>query len=241
MHPRPTDALMTAHVTRCALLALLMLGCTESHAPAPGASCTLDDGAAPCPDGMYCALHSHRTGERECRVLCGDGILGGAARRRCDTGEACTRMFEEPPADDPTTCWLGGPGAEGDACRHSSHCARGLWCAEDLSTADETAARCAPVCDDDDDCRAGEECISQAYCAVPCDPAVPCTCAEGSVCVTGFCLWNPRAADCNRDDVSDCPLGQICAARTPGAIECWDPVDYPYQRWPWAFIDPPAP
>lgn len=212
------------------VLMVLLVGCADSHGPTPGMPCELTgDGRAACPEGTYCALASHSTVARTCRTICDPGGAGAPYHFRCDSGEVCSIAYEPPPAEDPPTCWTGGELEEGQDCLSVYECARGLWCAEDLSIESERGARCEPVCNDQEDCRPGEVCVLGIYCAPPCDRTNPATCPDGPVCVANYCVWAPRAADCDRDGTPDCPVGQICTdAVGPGS--CFEPADYPFDN-----------
>jgi hypothetical protein len=220
---------MSARIA-AALCILLGAGCTESHAPSGiGRRCDLPGGGtSACPEGAYCGLASI-DGTRTCRTLCDGGMSGSF---RCPSGEACVTTHEPPPALNPGTCWLGGDVTEGGECLGTFPCARGLWCSEDWSGPPRgdghNLATCEPVCNTSADCtRPGERCINRSHCGIPCDPANASTCPTGSICRIDYCMWEPRAANCEYGGDIDCPLGQFCSGqRDDGSYICMTPVEF---------------
>lgn len=219
---------------RSAFLAIAFValgaGCTNLHLRSHlGDPCELEDGgSSACPEGTYCALASS-DGKRTCRVLCDGGTPGS---RRCTPGEVCAITYEPAPAPNPATCWPGGDHNEGEACRGTNDCARGLLCVENRGTAPSSdgsyPSTCEPVCNSSADCgRAGDRCVRESYCDVPCEPSSPSSCPTGSACRIDYCEWDVRAADCENLDGPDCPLGDFCAGRRDdGTPMCQTPVEF---------------
>lgn len=171
----------------CAVLALALPTCADSHPPP--VSCTSD---AECPAGICVG---EGDGRGVCLLEC-DHLVA----TRCEDGAWCRVLSSG------DYCWFGGTVGEGDIASAPGDCAFGLGTIQDY-TAEPLRWVCEPVCNDSAHCRGGELCLGR--CMPPCTPS---TCVAPNRCALGTCVNERRFAqiDCDADGTPDCYPGLVC-------------------------------
>jgi len=179
---------------------LAAVACADAHDP-----------PARCPDGMCPAGQVCLPDEGALCVATCDA----ATVSRCENGARC-RMWM-----GGGICWPGRAVVEGAEPAGPYDCAFGLHESPDYE-AEPFRFVCEPVCNTNEDCRAGERCDG-VMCVAPCRGSTGEPCATTSYCVTntrpGICVNERRFTriDCNgdRDLVPECTPSLMCDPEDP--------------------------